>query len=107
MNAVFMHTNLSVICRPIPIRICLVQFQEIVLAAADDPNLVGIAISTRPDCVNDAYLEFLAQLKQSRNLDIDIELGLQTVNYHNLVEINRGIHWQNILMLCCGLNAAD
>lgn len=22
MNAVFMHTNLSVICRPIPIRIC-------------------------------------------------------------------------------------
>ena len=68
----------------------LEQFQEIVLAAADDPNLVGIAISTRPDCVNDAYLEFLAQLKQSRNLDIDIELGLQTVNYHNLVEINRG-----------------
>ena len=36
------------------------------------------------------YLEFLAKLKESRNLDIDIELGLQTVNYHNLVEINRG-----------------
>ena len=68
----------------------LAQFQETVLAAIDDEDLVGLAISTRPDCVNDAYLEFLAEVKASRNLDIDIELGLQTVNYHNLVDINRG-----------------
>ena len=68
----------------------LEQFQQVVLAATDDADIVGLAISTRPDCVNDAYLEFLAALKESRNLDIDIELGLQTVNYHNLVEINRG-----------------
>ena len=68
----------------------LERFKEVVLAAAEDEDLVGIAISTRPDCVSDEYLEFLAELKESRNLDIDIELGLQTVNYHNLVEINRG-----------------
>ena len=68
----------------------LERFKEVVLAATEDEDLVGVAISTRPDCVCDEYLEFLAELKESRNLDIDIELGLQTVNYHNLVEINRG-----------------
>lgn len=41
----------------------LAQFQETVLAAIDDEDLVGLAISTRPDCVNDAYLEFLAEVK--------------------------------------------
>ena len=68
----------------------LERFKEVVLAATEDEDLVVVAISTRPDCVCDEYLEFLAELKESRNLDIDIELGLQTVNYHNLVEINRG-----------------
>ena len=66
------------------------QFQQVIWAASDDPDLVGLAISTRPDCINDNYLNFLVEVKKSRNLDIDIELGLQTVNYHNLVDINRG-----------------
>lgn len=68
----------------------LPRFQQVVLEAIDDPDLVGLAVSTRPDCVNDEYLDFLLQIKQSRNLDINLELGLQTVNYHNLVDINRG-----------------
>jgi radical SAM protein (TIGR01212 family) len=66
------------------------KFKEIVLAATEDPDLVGVAISTRPDCINDDYLAFLSELQDSRKLDVDIELGLQTVNYHNLVEVNRG-----------------
>ena len=68
----------------------LERFKQAVLEATDDEDLVGVAISTRPDCVNDEYLSFLVELKESRNLDVDIELGLQTVNYHNLVDINRG-----------------
>lgn len=53
-------------------------------------NIVGISISTRPDCINDEYLEFLQGIQEKYSLDITIELGLQTVNYHSLKKINRG-----------------
>ncbi|OLS02805.1 TIGR01212 family radical SAM protein [Tissierella creatinophila] len=53
-------------------------------------EIVGISISTRPDCINDDYLEFLNKIKIEYNLSITIELGLQTVNYHTLIKINRG-----------------
>ncbi|MDA8210477.1 MAG: TIGR01212 family radical SAM protein [Clostridia bacterium] len=66
------------------------QFRANIQAAAEDEDIVGISISTRPDCINDRYLDFLAGLQGERNLDINIELGLQTVNYHSLVKINRG-----------------
>lgn len=53
-------------------------------AAAD--NIVGIDVSTRPDCISAEYLDIL----KSTGLDITVELGLQTVNYHTLRKINRG-----------------
>lgn len=53
-------------------------------------DVVGISISTRPDCINDKYLEFLSEIKMEYSLEITIELGLQTVNYHSLKIINRG-----------------
>ncbi len=53
-------------------------------------DIVGISISTRPDCIDDRYLEFLREVQDRHNLDITIELGLQTVNYHSLMKINRG-----------------
>ncbi|MFZ5633655.1 MAG: TIGR01212 family radical SAM protein [Bacillota bacterium] len=64
-------------------------FREYISSACSD-DVVGISISTRPDCINDRYLEFLQELKAGRGLEIDIELGLQTVNYHTLRRINRG-----------------
>lgn len=57
-------------------------------AIVDD--IVGISISTRPDCINKVYLDFLNEVKKENNLDITIELGLQTINYHSLKKINRG-----------------
>jgi len=53
-------------------------------------DVVSIALATRPDCVNDKYLEMLAEVSQSKGVDISIELGLQTVNYHSLKKVNRG-----------------
>lgn len=53
-------------------------------------DIVGISISTRPDSVNDRYLSYLANLKKKHDLEIVVELGLQTVNYHSLQKINRG-----------------
>ncbi|HOM03340.1 MAG TPA: TIGR01212 family radical SAM protein [Acetivibrio sp.] len=53
-------------------------------------NIVAVYISTRPDCIEDSYLSFLKEIKQSKGVDIVIELGLQTVNYHTLKFLNRG-----------------
>ena len=53
-------------------------------------EVVEIAVSTRPDCVNDNYLDILAQIKERYSINICIELGLQSVNYHTLKLINRG-----------------
>lgn len=64
-------------------------FKKYILEACME-NVVAIYISTRPDCINDKYLELLQEVKLSRNLDIVVELGLQTVNYHTLKFLNRG-----------------
>lgn len=53
-------------------------------------DVVGVALATRPDCVNDQYLEMLAEIKKKNNIDICIELGLQSVNYHSLIKVKRG-----------------
>lgn len=66
------------------------RFRDNILEAAGEDDLVGVSISTRPDCVNDRYLDFLSTLKEEKKLDINIELGLQTVNYHTLARVNRG-----------------
>lgn len=53
-------------------------------------STVGIAIATRPDCINDRYLEVLQDIKEKYGVDIYLEYGLQSVNYHTLEKINRG-----------------
>ena len=53
-------------------------------------NIVGIYISTRPDCINTKYLEFLQDIKSKAGVDIVLEIGLQTVNYHTLEQLGRG-----------------
>lgn len=60
------------------------------IASACLKDIVGIAISTRPDCINKDYLKVLKQLEENQKVDIFIELGLQTTNYHTLKKINRG-----------------
>lgn len=53
-------------------------------------DVVEIAISTRPDCIAEEYLEFLKEIQMKHSVEISIELGLQTVNYRTLNKINRG-----------------
>ncbi len=52
------------------------------------PDIVGLAVSTRPDCVPDEVLDLLQALKKERFLWL--ELGLQTANDSTLLSINRG-----------------
>jgi len=67
----------------------LEDFKRYILEACRE-NIVAIYISTRPDCISSQYLEFLSEIKQTKSVDIVIELGLQTVNYHTLKQLNRG-----------------
>lgn len=63
------------------------KLREIYKQAIDE-DIVQIAISTRPDCISDEILDLLEELK--KKIDVSIEMGLQTANYHTLVKMNRG-----------------
>lgn len=67
----------------------LEKFKEYVKSACSE-NIAEIAISTRPDCISDEYMEFLTDISQKTGINILIELGLQTVNYRTLKKLNRG-----------------
>ncbi len=54
------------------------------------PNVVEIAISTRPDCINQEICAFLENFQKNTGINITVELGLQTANYKSLIEVNRG-----------------
>jgi len=67
----------------------LEKFKQYILDAITE-NIVEISVSTRPDCIGDEYLKFLKDIRNDYGINISIELGLQTVNYHTLISINRG-----------------
>ena len=51
-------------------------------------NVVGIVIGTRPDCINEALLDYLKTL--SRRTFVLIEYGIETANNTTSRRINRG-----------------
>jgi radical SAM protein (TIGR01212 family) len=51
------------------------------------PDIVGIIIATRPDCLPDEILEYLADL--NRQTYLWLEIGLQSIYDKSLVRINR------------------
>lgn len=68
----------------------LSDFISYIWEAGSVPDIVELSISTRPDCINSEYLDALKKLKEKTQIEITIELGLQTANYHTLSRINRG-----------------
>lgn len=56
------------------------------------PDIHGMAIGTRPDCVDDEKLDYLTELAQQYY--ISIEYGLESVSDKTLEEINRGHTFQ-------------
>lgn len=57
-------------------------------AATQWPQVVGLAIGTRPDCVPDGVLDLVAEY--AGRLDVWMEYGLQTANDRTLARLNRG-----------------
>lgn len=58
--------------------------------ALEHPQVVGLAIGTRPDCVPDDVLDLLAELAGRTYLSV--EYGMQTIHNRSLDWMNRGHH---------------
>lgn len=66
----------------------LSQLKKIYGEALAVDDVVGIVIGTRPDCVSDELLDYLAEL--SRQTFVMVEYGIETCNDETLKLINRG-----------------
>ncbi|MNP52243.1 Radical SAM superfamily protein [compost metagenome] len=60
------------------------EYYEVIL---QQPGVVGLSIATRPDCLPDDVVEYLAELNQRTYLWI--EMGLQTIHNTTSDLINR------------------
>ncbi len=69
----------------------LPYLKEIFSTALSQPDVIGISIATRPDCLRDSILTLLADLKESYpDKFIWVELGLQTIHENTAKLIRRG-----------------
>jgi uncharacterized protein len=68
-------------------------------AALDHPEVVGLSVGTRPDCVDERKIAWFEKLAQTRF--VTLEYGLQSIHDSTLARINRGHDYQ------CWLNAMD
>ena len=66
----------------------LERLKQLYQEALSEPDVVGLSIGTRPDCVPDPVLDYLAEL--ARNRLVWLEYGLQSAHNETLAKINRG-----------------
>ena len=66
----------------------LSQLKALYEEALQVDDIVGIVIGTRPDCVSDELLDFLAELNQ--RTFVLVEYGIESANNDTLLRINRG-----------------
>lgn len=65
-------------------------FYSNLLEVTKIPDIVGISVSTRPDCISDGHINYATKVKKDYNIDIMFEMGLQTANNNSLKILNRG-----------------
>lgn len=58
-------------------------------AALDEPDVIGLSVGTRPDCVPDRVLDLLCAYRDQGH-EVWLELGLQSSYDHTLDRVNRG-----------------
>lgn len=66
----------------------LARLKQLYSEALQTPNIVGLVIGTRPDCVDDEKLDYIAELSQRHY--IVLEFGIESCNNQTLKLINRG-----------------
>ncbi|MDM8547610.1 TIGR01212 family radical SAM protein [Candidatus Venteria ishoeyi] len=62
---------------------------ELYQQALQEPDVIGLAIGTRPDCVPPAVLDLLCEYQQQGH-EVWLELGLQSSFDHTLDRVQRG-----------------
>ena len=60
--------------------------------ALNHPEVIGLIIGTRPDCINDEVLLFLSELQKTKY--VIIEYGVESCFEETLIKINRGHTFQ-------------
>jgi radical SAM protein (TIGR01212 family) len=77
--------------------------EKLYLEALDNPDVVGLAIGTRPDCIDEEKIALLEKL--ARDYFILVEYGLQSIYNKTLKFINRGHSYEcfkNALTMTAG-----
>lgn len=74
----------------------LEDFERYMYEACQE-QIVEIDVSTRPDCISREHLNILKKIYDNKNIDITIELGLQTTNEQSLIKVNRGHNVQSFI----------
>ena len=64
------------------------QLRKLYTEAMEHPDIVALAIATRPDCLPKEVLELLFEMKQTK--PVWVELGLQTIHEKTASYIRRG-----------------
>ena len=65
------------------------QLDTLYREALSEPDVIGLAVGTRPDCVPDAVLDLLAGYREE-GMEVWLELGLQSAFDDTLARVNRG-----------------
>lgn len=79
----------------------LTRLKELYLEALSHPHIVGIVIGTRPDCIDEEKLDWLAELKAGRVLPdwsrdgfgspvVKVEYGIESCYDATLLRVGRG-----------------
>ncbi len=68
------------------------RLRELYLEALSFPDVVGIAVGTRPDCLDGRKLDLLAEIAQEK--EVVLEIGVESCYDTTLEHVNRRHSWQ-------------
>jgi radical SAM protein (TIGR01212 family) len=67
----------------------VLSLRQLYGAALAEPDVIGLSVGTRPDCVPEAVLDLLCGYRDQGH-EVWLELGLQSAFDHTLTRVNRG-----------------
>lgn len=71
------------------------KIKKMIAPFLNKEDVKGIALATRPDCLNEEIVQYLSTINKQK--DVYIELGLQTIHEQTSKLINRGHTFQEFL----------
>jgi radical SAM protein (TIGR01212 family) len=71
------------------------DLKQLYAAAVAHPQVVGLDISTRSDCVDEALLTYLAELNE--HVNVTVEYGIESIHNGSLKWMNRGHDYESVV----------